>query len=100
MPRRKPKTYAEMTDAELGIFRASDIKWPSPPVVKVKGGAYCCKNPVHGHDYEILHELCDNPGKLLGWLYHMSGKTWWTRRHTRELIAATNLGGIVLDVHA
>ena len=38
-------------------------------------------------DYFIAKERIDTPAKLLGWIHHLSQKTWFTSMYTHILIS-------------
>jgi len=63
----------------------------APPKVKYEAGQFILDcGPVCNGTYEIDVSRANTPEKLLGWLMHLSSKTWFTGDHLESLIAVAS----------
>lgn len=60
----------------------------APPRAKYQAGLFILDcGPTRSGEYEIEASRANTPEKLLGWLMHLSEKSWFTGDHLESLIA-------------
>ena len=68
------------------------------PVVSVDDGTIYLNTCNPGWKYPIELWSAASHEAILGWIIHLSGKTWVTRRHIREFVyAACRANGLSVD---
>lgn len=68
------------------VICMGDVVIP-PPVVREGSDGFELDGPIYGHwGYLVDYERCRTSAELLGWVCHLSEKTWVTGAHIQQLI--------------